>query len=280
MKPFVFSFLISVFFIFDVYCQDTTSKIDEKKPIFGLGVHRGYFAVDGDIEGGGFGAGIRFQIPVNTIFSLRANTLVNTATGISYQPWHHSSVGNGGLIETVYEPYKNNQEGWFPSYNFLQVTIEMEGIFSIMKTITKVLDSKFDFFDLYILGSYGFSAKQTKVDLLDQNGLPYTNLITRSGFSLEKANTRSGRNEIKKNLMSIYDNDYETEIKYKGISTYSYGAGLLFNVHKRVALGLEQKIIVYPGVDYIDGIRFRTSFDQTLNSDKAIYTNLFIIVKI
>ena len=78
----------------------------------------------------------------------------------------------------------------------------------------------------------------------------------------------------------IFLDKYIIKIKYNGISTYSYGAGLLFNVHKRVALGLEQKIIVYPGVDYIDGIRFRTSFDQTLNSDKAIYTNLFIIVKI
>jgi hypothetical protein len=280
MNPFVFSFLISVFFIFDVCCQDTTTKIDEKKPLFGLGVHRGSIAIDGDVEGGGFGAGIRFQIPVNSILTLRANTLIATAKGISTQPWFHASVAGGGLLETVYEPYKNNQEGWFPSYNFLQLTIEMEGTFSIMKTITKVLDSKFEFFDIYILGGYGISAKQTKVDLLDQNGLPYSTLITRSGFSLEKADTKSGRNQIRNNLRSIYDNDYETEIKYKGISTYSYGAGLFFNVYKNIALGLEHKIIVYPGVDYIDGIRFRTSFDQTLDKDKAIYTSIFVIAKI
>lgn len=236
-----------------------------------------------DVDGSGIGYGLRLITPVNTTLSLRLNIFRSTATGLSYHSWTHSSVSNpigGGLVENIYQIYRDNQEGWFPSYRFSQSTFEIEGIININKLINKQLDINFEIFDLFILGSYGIFSYKTELDLLDKNGSPYTNLLTKTNWTYEKFDTKDGRKEIRENLSQIYDGNYESEfigaIRNK---TYSYGGGLKVDLNTNLNLGLEYKIINYHDFDYADGIRFRTSNALTLDNDSARYLNLFLEFK-
>jgi len=267
-----FNFLVFIFFCF------TTRTAAQDRNYIGISLHSGLFLVDGDIDGKGPGVGFRIQFPTHSILAVRANAAYHSAKGLGVQPWTHSTFG-GGLIESVYTPYLNEKEGWFPSYHFQQTSIEFEGQFSIMKTIAAITDDEFDAIDVYLLGGLGLFRKQTNLDLLDQNGLPYSNLASKAlnGQSFE---TKSGRDQIRKTLRSIYDGNYETTINYSAKFNISFGAGFSFKLNELMSIGLEHKMIFYPNVDYIDGIRFRTAVDQTTSKDKATYSSMFLMIKI
>lgn len=260
------------------FCQTADTKVIDKKQFFGISVHRGLFGIAGDIPGGGFASGLRFHFPVNKSLSLRVNALYGTAKGLSYQVYRHSNYG-GGLLEYHFEPYRNHPEGWYPSYHFRHLSVELEGLISIIKIINETFGANIQFMDLYFLGGYGLISKQTKLDLLDKNGMPYESLLTRAGTNLN-IDVGKERNQILKNIEAIYDGNYETEVLYKkGKTIYSFGSGLTFKVNKMIDVGVELKAIIYPDTDYIDGIRFRTALDQPNNSDAAVYMNLYALFK-
>lgn len=277
MIRFLFTCIIAGFSVCCGHTQISDNDTD-KKPLFGISLHSGLFLINGDIDGAGQGAGVRIQFPANTIFSVRANAYFASGKGVGVQAYQHSSFG-GGLVESVFEPYRNVKDGWYPSYQYQQVVVEMEGLLNVLKLINKIYDMEFEYMDLYILGSLGLFGKQTRLDMVDSQNLPYTNLLSKVGSGLDIA-TSKGRNQIRKNVRSVYDGDYETEIQYPGNITYSFGGGFAFNLNKSISVGFEHKFIFYPDVDYIDGIRFRTSLDQPLSEDKASYSNLFLMIKI
>ncbi|MBK8628291.1 MAG: hypothetical protein IPN86_22870 [Saprospiraceae bacterium] len=273
-----FYFLIFTISITSSYGQNTEKNGAIKKPRVGISLHSGFFRINGDVDGNGLGHSIKVQMPLHTIFSLRANVFYGSAKGLNDAPWVHAVYG-GGLVETFYEPYRNQQEGWYPSYRTNQSIIEVEGLFSLMKTVTKVLDIKIDNFDFYVLGSFGIFGKKTSLDLLDQNGLPYVNMVSRASSGLNN-DIAADRKKIKENIRGIYDGKYETDFNYKGLFTHSYGAGFSMKITQLLSLGLEHKRIFYPNVDYLDGIRFRTGIDQTLMDDKSSFTNVFFMMQI
>jgi hypothetical protein len=251
---------------------------DESEKLIGFSLHSGVYDLKADVPGKGVGYGVRFHIPVNFALSVRLNYLASTASGISDQPWTHSTVTNGnvlaiggGLVESVYIPYQYNRDGWFPSYRFSQRTAEIEGLLNVTKIF------QFHMIDLYIMGSYGLFNHRTELDLLDKDGAPYANLFSKTGWTVYKFDTEAGRREILAKVKSIYDGKYETEFKsIKRNRVYSYGVGARFNVNSTFGIGLEWKEITYVDFDYADGIRFRNSFEFTQNLDNARYLNLFV----
>ncbi len=260
-----------------------TLHLAKKGKVFGISPHYGYNKMIADIPGNGYGYGVRLIAPMNATLSLRLNYFGTSSSGISLQPWTHSSVGTpfgGGLVEYIYQPYQNNPDGWFPSYSFSQFTIELEGLLSITKLLNKQFDMPVYNFDLYILGSYGFYRHTTRMDVLDQNGKPYINLISKTGWTNEKFDTKEGREAIKKAITDIYDGEYETQLSVaiKKI-TYSYGAGLKFNINSRLNLGIEYKIIKYSNFDYADGIRFKSSVEFSGDDDSARYADFLLEYK-
>ncbi len=125
-----------------------------------------------------------------------------------------------------------------------------------------------------------FTAIKQNWDLLDKNGAAYNNLISSTGWTSDKYNSKEGRKEIRNQLNSIYDGKYETEIQIlKSNKTYSYGGGISFNIIPSIGIGLEYKIIKYKDFDYADGIRFRTSNELTQGNDSANYLCLSLEFK-
>ena len=256
------------------------------KDAWELGIHAGHFFIDGDVDRkipAGYGTGISFRKAINYIASLRFDFFYGKAKGIEPQPWRHGS-GGGGLVESTFSPYSASDRAdqfWFPSHETRYIYGAMQCVFNVTNILFHKERNKWN---SYITIGAGLDNHKTMLDLLDANGQPYTDLLTRSGFTPALFDTRSGRSEIKSNLEAIYDGDYETEgFKKAGIFrlgdetnihvVFTASAGLSRKISKRLNLGLEWQVMASDN-DYLDGIKFRTSGDQTNNVDIGHYTNL------
>ena len=258
-----------------------------------LGVHAGHFFIDGDVDRtipGGYGLGLHLRKAIHYSFSIRADLFYGSATGLEPQHWTHATVGEpvgGGLIEKEYLPYANNADGWFPSHKTTQVYGVMQGVLNIGNILFHQKNNKWNWY--WTMG-VGLSSHKTKLDLLDANNQPYQNLLTVTGWTPEKFDTRKGRNEIKDALRNFYDGTYETEGPKKagifrlGDETnihvmFTTSVGVSRKLSKRINLGIEHQVMATDN-DYLDGIRFRSEDDLSADVDLEHYTNLRLAINL
>ena len=264
-----------------------TNYTAKPKNAWELGIHAGHFFIDGDVDRtipGGFGVGLHLRKAVHYAFSVRADLFYGVAKGLDPQNWGHYTVGSpigGGLVEPTYSMYANNPDGWFPSHKTSQVYGVMQGIINIGNILFHQKNNKWNW---YMTIGAGLSSHKTKLDLLDASGNPYTNLLTRTGWTSEKFDTKAGRKEIKDALKGIYDGKYETEgFKKAGIfrlgdktnihAMFTGSVGVSRKISKRFNIGIEHQVMATDN-DYLDGIRFRTADDLTADVDIEHYTNI------
>lgn len=258
-----------------------------------LGVHAGHFFIDGDVDRtipGGYGLGLHLRKAIHYSFSIRADLFYGSATGLEPQPWTHATVGEpvgGGLIEKEYLPYKNNIDGWFPSHKTTQAYGVLQGVLNIGNILFHQKNNKWNWY--WTLG-VGLSSHSTKLDLLDANNQPYQNLLTVTGWSPEKFDTKKGRGEIKDALKKFYDGTYETAGPKKagifrlGDETnihvmFTSSVGVSRKLSKRINLGIEHQVMATDN-DYLDGIRFRSEDDLSADVDLEHYTNLRLAINL
>ncbi len=258
-----------------------------------LGVHAGHFFIDGDVDRtipGGYGLGLHLRKAIHYSFSIRADLFYGSATGLEPQPWTHATVGEpvgGGLIEKEYLPYANNPDGWFPSHKTTQAYGVLQGVLNIGNILFHQKNNKWNWY--WTLG-VGLSSHSTKLDLLDANNQPYQNLLTVTGWSPEKFDTKKGRGEIKDALKNFYDGTYETAGPKKagifrlGDETnihvmFTTSVGVSRKLSKRINLGIEHQVMATDN-DYLDGIRFRSEDDLTADVDLEHYTNLRLAINL
>lgn len=260
------------------------------KSAWELGVHLGHFFIDGDVDRtlpGGYGLGLHLRKSLHYVFSLRADFFYGNATMIDPQPWRHRTKG-GGLVESVYAPYANTPSGeWFPAVKTRYIYGALQGVLNIGNILFHKDNNKWNW---YLTLGAGFDNHNTKLDLLDGNGNPYTNLRTQTGWTSAKFDTKSGRADIKDALDGIYDGDYETEgPKKAGIFRlgddsnihviFTGSMGISRKINKRINIGLEHQVMISDN-DYLDGIKFRTALDQTNNADIGHYTNVRVAINL
>jgi len=257
------------------------------KDAWELGVHFGHFFISGDTDmaiPGGYGLGLHLRKSIHYAFSIRADVFYGKASGFDPQPSKHSSLG-GGLIEPTFSSYNPSlglSDGeWFPKYQTRQVYGAIQGVLNIGNILFHKHRNTWNW---YMVIGAGFANHQAKLDLLDENGNPYTNLRQSIGWTNDKFNTKAGRAEIKDALNEIYDGDYETEgFKKSGIFrlgddinfhvVLTTSMGISRKISKRFNIGIEHQVMLQDN-DYLDGIKFRTAVDQTNNADIAHYTNI------
>jgi len=256
------------------------------KDMWELGIHGGHFFIDGDVDRripAGWGTGLHLRKAVNYITSIRFDFFYGETRGIEPQPWR-SNRGGGGLVESTFDAYDAanvDDQYWFPSHKTKYMYMAMQCVYNVTNILFHKERNKWN---SYITIGAGFDTHEARLDLLDANGMPYTNLRTRSGFNARDFDTRAGRQEIKANLDAIYDGEYETEgFKKAGIFrlgdetnihvVFTASAGLSRKLSKRLNLSLEHQVMASDN-DYLDGIKFRTAGDQTNNVDIGHYTNL------
>lgn len=249
-----------------------------------LGVHAGHFFIDGDIDRtipGGFGLGLHLRKAIHYAFSLRGDLFFGRASGLEPQPY--SARGDrASLIESTYNPYRTSGDGvWFPAHRTTQIYGGIQGILNIGNILFHQPTNKWNW---YMGVGVALSNHTTKLDLLNSNGSVYSNLISGSGFTDAKFDTKSGRGDIKDALRNIYDGDYETTGPRKagifrlGDKTnihpmFTGSMGVSRKINKRVNLSLEHQVMATDN-DYLDGVRFYTTYAFTQDLDVGHYTHL------
>ncbi|MBK8449358.1 MAG: OmpA family protein [Saprospiraceae bacterium] len=176
---------------------------------------------------------------------------------------------------------------WFPAYKTQYFYGAVEGILNIGNILFHKDHNKWN---TYLFIGMGIDHNITKLNLLDENSNPYTNLINASGFSDANFNTRQGRADIKKRLKAIYDGTYETEaFKKKGIfrlnddinihTLFIGGLGVSRKINRRLNISLEHQVQITDN-DYLDGIVWRSNVDQTTQNDYQHFTNLRLAINL
>lgn len=264
-----------------------TSYSAKPKNAWELGVNLGHYLIDGDVDRklpAGYGVGLHLRKAVHYVFSVRADLFYGQTKGLETQPWRHKTVGSpigGGLVEAEYSPYANNPDGWFPSHKTTRAYGSISGIINLGNLLFHKKSNKWN---MNIGLGVGLSTHTAKLDLLDANNQPYQNLLTVTGWTSEKFNTKSGRDEIKSALEDHYDGEYETEgPKKAGIfrlgddtnihPMFIGSVGVSRKINKRINIGLEHQVMATDN-DLLDGVRFRTADDLSSNVDLEHYTNI------
>ncbi len=250
-----------------------------------LGVHLGHFFIDGDVDRtipGGFGVGLHLRKAIHYAFSLRGDFFYGRATGLDPQP----SGSNLLPEQSVFGGY-GPENPWFFNHRTTYGYVAMQGVINIGNLLFHSPSNKWNW---YATVGVGLDSHSTKLDLRDENGNLYTDLVSRSGFTSSKFDTKSGRAEIKDALNNIYDGDYETDgFKKKGIFrlgddtnihvVFTTSMGVARKITKRINLGLEHQVMLTDN-DYLDGQKWRTNLDQTNNADIMHYTNLRLAINL
>jgi OmpA-OmpF porin, OOP family len=247
-----------------------------------LGLHGGHYFIDGDVDErlplAGFGLGLHLRKAVHYTFSIRFDLFYGQTYGIDPQRWTHSSQG-GGLVESpTYDDYAAGN-GWFPKYKTEFVSANVEGVLNIGNILFHKERNKWNWI---AFGGVGLNSNQTMLDLKNASGGIYdANVILSKGFDI---NTKQGRIDQKKAINDYYDGKYETKAypKYAIFrindkihihADIVFGMGIYRKINKRINIGLEHQVMIGDN-DYLDGIRFRTAGDMTVQNDINHYTNL------
>ena len=259
-----------------------------------FGIHFGHFFIDGDIDRqlpGGWGVGLHLRRALNYVLSIRGSFFYGMATGLERQPYFHKNVRNsvgigGGLVEDVFDAYNPTTGGpgaWFPSHQTRYISANLSAIINVGNILFHKERNKWN---IYTGLGVGVDTHEARLDLLDAGNVPYQDLVEQTEWTLDKFNTSTGRGEIEASLNSIYDGSYET-VGFQKDGIFRLGddlnvhfvfvpmVGISRKINKRFNIGIEHQVFISDN-DYLDGIKFRTTADQTNNLDVGHYTNFRI----
>ena len=263
----------------------TGKEVYPAKPrdMWELGLHFGHFAIDGDVDRltpfySGFGFGVHARKSLYYVFSMRYSLFYGQAYGLEPQPYGNSLRPE----QYVFKGY-GPENYWFPSYRTRMGNATIEVIMNLGNLLFHKASNKWN---LNVGVGVGGAIHDTYLDLRDENGRLYTNLVSATGWSYPKFDTRQGRKDIKAELNKIYDGTYETrgpykkglfrlQDKYNVNGSFTASVGVARKVNDRFNIGLEHKVITVDN-DYLDGIKYRTNLDQTNNLDIGHYTRLIL----
>jgi OmpA-OmpF porin, OOP family len=257
------------------------------KNMWELGLGLGHYFIHGDIDPciPGYGIGLHVRKALHYTFSLRMDLFYGVAYGLEAQPYT-SALDNEPTVFKGYGTNFNNN-AWFPSYRTTYYYGALEGVLNIGNIL---FHKDRNTWNWYLFLGAGLDHNKTELDLQDANGNYYTNLISSSGYTFDKFNTRKGRSDIKKNLENIYDGTYETEAyKKAGIFRlnddvnvhliFIAGMGIARKISNRFNIALEHQVNISDN-DYLDGIIWRSNLDQTSRNDVQHFTNLRLAINL
>lgn len=293
-----------------VLTRETTSKIQiadqnmedwksgkskyppKPKNMWELGIGLGNYFINGDVDAciPGFGGAIHLRKALYYAFSIRLDFFYGRAYGLEPQPYkdaldNEPNIFSDEKANKGYGTKYNNS--WFPSYRTTYYYGAVEGVLNLGNILFHKDKNNWNW---YLFLGLGLDHNRTELDLKDANGNYYTNLESLTGFTVDKFNTGSGRSEIKDKLKNIYDGTYDTEAnKKKGIvrinneynihPVFITGMGIARKINRRINIALEHQIHLTDN-DYLDGIIWRSSTDQTPHNDVQHYTDLRLAINL
>ena len=238
-----------------------------------IGIHLGHFHINGDVPSdlpSGFGIGLHFRRAINYVFSYR----------ISAQ--YTSAVGLDGRESVVRVLKKDNDNVNFTGYNDNSILYRnfrannLQGSIEILTNIGNLLFHKpRNKWNFYAGIGVGLTSADVRMD--------YFNGTTPYNFDEVRndENSRAKRAAIKGILDGTYESISEND---RDVSSILFDNGFIFpsfvgsvavsrKINKRFNVTLEHQFWAQD-FDKWDGHEYRTTLDQTNDSDNAHYTNV------
>ncbi len=191
--------------------------------------------------------------------------------GLSYGLYRGADTDRTGAIE----PNNALNGGIDPSVNYLNVGFVYQNYqtniihldVGLKLNLIQMLSPKYDRpFSVYITGNTGFLKYATKTDALDASGniYPYQTIMS------------NNPSEIKKALSEMRDKKYESFAEFDKTNhiLLNGGVGLRYKIGEKTAAGIESQLI-YLQDDLLDGQRWKSNTELSLNPDIILNTGLF-----
>jgi len=245
-----------------------------------LGIHVGSLHVNGDIPSGSVIAplalGLHIRKSINYYFSWRLDGVWGRDKGLDGRRTSVQvlALDNSNLSSQLLNAYGEDAV-LFRNFNSRNIGANINLIFNVGNLIFHKPNNKWNFYT-----GLGIGVMNTKVtmDYFDENGGAYD---WSSVGDLGAPNTSEKRARIR----DVLDNEYESESENdRDVPGFAYDSGKWFpqfsgivgvsrKLSRRFNLSLEYQVL---GQDYdkLDGHEWRTTTDQTNDSDIIHYTNL------
>lgn len=238
-----------------------------------IGLHLGHFHINGDVPSdlpSGFGVGVHFRRAINYVFSYRINAQYTSAAGLDGRA-SRVSVLKRDNVNLNFEGYSDT-DFLFRNFRSNQIQGTVEIVTNIGNLLFHKPRNKWNFY-----AGLGVGLTSSTVRINYYNGdAPYN-------FSDElvfRDNSRAKRAEIK----TILDGSYESVAENNRDVGFLFDDGFIFpsvvgsvavsrKINKRINVSLEHQFWAQD-FDKWDGHEYRTTFDQTNDSDLAHYTNV------
>ncbi len=257
-----------------------------------IGVNFGMLNILGDVpsnspftaskftNAAGFGISVRKAI--GYAFSLRMAYMHGVASGIEYRPSNPNEQPWSG----IYNPTNNPQTLGLQVYHNYRTVINSLDLQLVAATNNIRFHKAKNSFSLYMFLGFGGIGYTPKVNVLDANGKPYTDLFKAVS---DKGNVPyKDRKDVYKELrdgvggVAGLDDTYETNAKKDAHSGKSpsnsapmgtLGLGGQFKLGQRFSLQLEEKFGV-TGQDGLDAVEIQNFGGLSPDKDMVVYTSI------
>jgi hypothetical protein len=273
-------YLILIFTFFSCLNKSLTAQesLDRPSSKFSLHATYGIFApvanARTDDWPGGFGSSFRFRMLSKNVITIQVGALYNQFKYIAPQGYSSdNTLGNSNLPGTIFDPYlmsNGHPDGiWYPSFKSTMIGADLTAITSLRNVLSKYFQKNTSW-DLTIDFGLGYMQKSIRLDLLDTNQKPYSNLRTITGAANGVSfDTAEGRKSIRKSISNTYDNIYETESNIGRLnylmSTYGITISKIFA--RKYVLGINYKTLMYNNNNRVEGFNDRT-FNYLATTDE------------
>jgi outer membrane protein OmpA-like peptidoglycan-associated protein len=245
------------------FLNNNTNFPAKPRDMWQLGVFVGLPWVDGDcpmaVHGAGsgigsyaWGGGVSIRKAIGYVVSIRGSLAYYNMIGLDYQ--RNRNFNNHPFIT---QNYLTAPRGYVHNHHTTAIVPSIEALVSLNNIM---FHNKQGRWNLYGMVGYTALAYNTKMDVVDGGGNRYL---------VENIDMTAKRSEIRDNLKTMFDGEYETEAltndrrpdfgNYNLRHSTSFGMGMEYRVGKKTSVGLEYKRIRTRD-DYVDGW-FRQSGD-------------------
>jgi len=248
------------------------------KSAWELGIALGHFHINGDVVSdlpSGYGVGLHVRKAINYMFSWRLEGQYHNTKGLDGRLTDAKVLNLDNRGTPVLSVYGQNGLMY---RNFK--TTNIHGNFSILWNLGNMLFHKErNKWNIYVGLGLGVVSTDVKMDYF--NGSAAYDGISAIESTHGKENTREKRNAVYDMLDGDYETGFENDRNVPGFlhdsgelfPTFVGSLGLSRKFSKRINLTFEHQLFA-GDYDQWDGHEYRTTFDQTNDSDIGHFTNL------
>ncbi len=245
-----------------------------------LGIHVGSYQINGDIPSGSiispFGIGLHIRKSINYYFSWRLDGIYAKDKGLDGRRTSVNvlALDNPNLGDQLINQYGGDGVA-FRNYNTRNLGANFNLILNVGNLLFHKPNNKWNY---YTGVGLGIMNAKVQIDYFDENGSAYN---WGPVGDLGAPNTKEKRSRIKDILDGDYESSFENERDVPGLLNdsgkwfpqFSGIVGVSRKFSRRFNLSLEHQILAQD-YDKLDGHEWRTTVDQTNDSDIIHYTNL------